>query len=132
MAIKYVVDTHALIWFLAADPRLGKNAEKALSNPDSELILPIIALAEGCWIVEIGRTNVPNVTDLLSAIDADPRITVMPLNRAIFDKTLTLSAIHEMHDRQIVATALAGQGESVAMLTRDKNIRDSELVPIIW
>jgi PIN domain nuclease of toxin-antitoxin system len=134
LATKYVVDTHALIWFLDDDARLGANADEALSDPDSELILPIIALAEGCWIIESGRTNLPSVTDLLSAIDADSRITVMPLTRAILDRTLALTAINEMHDRQIVATALvlADQGESVALLTRDENIRDAGLVPVIW
>jgi hypothetical protein len=54
----------------------------------------------------------------------------MPLTRAILDRILVLIAINEMHDRQIVATALvlADQGERVALLTRDKNIR----VPVIW
>jgi hypothetical protein len=58
----------------------------------------------------------------------------MPLTRAILDRILVLIAINEMHDRQIVATALvlADQGESVALLTRDENIRDAGLVPVIW
>jgi PIN domain nuclease of toxin-antitoxin system len=134
MADKYVVDTHALIWFLANNPRLGGNADRVLSDPNSELIAPIIVLAEGCWIIEHGRATIPSVSDFLNAIDADPRMTVAPLNRAILDKTLALTAIHEMHDRQIVATALVliDQGESVALLTRDQNIRDSGLVPVIW
>jgi PIN domain nuclease of toxin-antitoxin system len=50
--MKYVVDTHALIWFLAGSPRLGVNAASVLSDPASELILPATVLAEICWIVE--------------------------------------------------------------------------------
>jgi hypothetical protein len=39
-----------------------------------------------------------------------------------------------MHDRQIVATALvlASKGEIVQLLSCDKNIIASGLVPIIW
>jgi hypothetical protein len=61
-------------------------------------------------------------------------VTVAPLERPILDKTLTLTGINEMHDRQITATAsvLIDQGESVALITRDENIRETDLVPVIW
>jgi PIN domain nuclease of toxin-antitoxin system len=131
---RYVVDTHALVWSIAGDARLGTDARAILSDPKSELILPTIVLAEAYWVIEHGRTNIPSVTDFLNAINADSRITVVPLDRVILDQTLTLTVINEMHDRQIVATVLAliDQGESVALLTRDQNICDSSLVPVIW
>jgi hypothetical protein len=48
--------------------------------------------------------------------------------------TMSLSAINEMHDRQIAATALvlAGKGEVVQLLTCDQNIIASGLVAIVW
>ena len=57
----YVVDTHALIWHVQNDPKLGAAAKAVLDDPVSELALPMIALAEACWIVEIGRTVIPSV-----------------------------------------------------------------------
>ena len=134
MPSKYVVDTHAIVWFNAGDPRLGPNAKRILSNPDSELILPFTALAEVCWIIERGRTSIRSVSDFLLTIDLDPRVTVTPLDRTILDKTLTLTDINEMHDRQIIATALVliDRGESVALITRDENIRETNLVPVVW
>jgi hypothetical protein len=47
---------------------------------------------------------------------------------------LSVGAITEIHDRQIVATALVliDRGDSVAILTRDANITASGLVPVIW
>jgi PIN domain nuclease of toxin-antitoxin system len=115
MATQYVVDTHALVWFLEGNPRLGINAKAVLESSASRLVVPMIILAEACWIIEHGRTSIPNVNEFLKAVDADPRVTVVTLDRAILDKTLTLQAIGEMHDRQIVATALLlrGQGEIV-------------------
>ena len=131
---KYVVDTHAIIWFSTGDSRLGSNTKRILSDPNSELILPITVLAEACWIIERGRTSIPGVIDFLLTIDADPRVTVTPLDRTILDKTLTLTDINEMHDRQIVATALVliDQGENVALLTCDENIHKTDLVPVVW
>ena len=48
-------------------------------------------------------------------------------------KTLDCTAIPEMHDRQIVATALLAQeaGVDVAILTKDANITASGLVPCL-
>lgn len=44
--MKYVIDTHALIWFLEGNPRLSINAKAILSHPDSQLIIPATTLAE--------------------------------------------------------------------------------------
>ena len=85
-------------------------------------------------MIEHGRTSIPTVGDLLNAVDADSRVFVVPFDRATLDKALLLTAITEMHDRQIVATALllVDQGEAVVVLTKDANIRDSGLVSTVW
>lgn len=134
MATKYVVDTHALVWFLEGNPRLGVRARAVLEDQNSELVLPVVALAEACWMIEHGRTSIPMIDDFLETITADPRIVVAPFDRIVLDKTLPLTTIAEMHDRQIVATALllSDQGEIVAVLTKDTNIRNSGLVSVIW
>ena len=71
MPTDYVIDTHALIWNLEGNPRLGTNAKAILADPNSALFLPIIALAEACWIVESGKTSIASVVDLLTAVDAE-------------------------------------------------------------
>ncbi len=60
MAYKYVLDTHALVWYLEGNPRLGQDAETVLDDLGSELVLPIIALAEAAFIIERGRTSIPD------------------------------------------------------------------------
>ena len=132
--MKYIVDTHALIWFLEGNSRLGIAAKQVLENQESQLILPAIALAEADFIVERGKTSIPSVIDLHIAVNGDPRIVVYPLDRAIVETTNTLLSINEMHDRQIVATAiiLENQGAEANVLTCDRNITASGVVPIIW
>ena len=134
MANEYAVDAHALIWFIASNPRLGAKARTVMQDPASVLYLPIIALAEACWAVAAGRTTIPSVTVLLADVDADPRITVVPLDCAILDRSFTLAAIPEMHDRLIAATALqlASAASPVPLLTCDPDIISSGLVPVVW
>ena len=132
--MKYVVDTHALIWFLEGNLRLGTSAKTVLTDSASQLILPAIALAEAVWIVERARTSIPSVADLLEAINADTRITIYQVDTAVVEQSICLSEITEMHDRLIVATViiLKNEGDNVALLTCDRNITTSDLVDIVW
>ena len=68
MAHKYVLDTHALVWYLEGNPRLGQDAKTVMDDPHSEMILPIIALAEAAFIIEHGRTSIPDAQSLLKAV----------------------------------------------------------------
>src|SRR5436309_8726078 len=134
MMADYVVDTHALIWYIENNPRLGADARQAMSDPGSILFLPMIGLAEACWIVEHGRCNIPTVADFLTDVDGDPRVVLIPLERETIDLSLTLTAIREMHDRLIVAAALqlGRLGQANARLSLDASRRLSGPGPIVW
>jgi PIN domain nuclease of toxin-antitoxin system len=134
MAGEFAVDAHALIWFLGGNPRLGPDARAVMQDPAVVLYVPIIALAEACWAVARGKTSIPSVEALLTAIDADPRIVVISLDRPILDRSLTLLTIPEMHDRLIAATALYLERASprVPILTCDPDITASGAVEIVW
>jgi PIN domain nuclease of toxin-antitoxin system len=134
MPSDYVVDTHAPIWFLEGNPRLGAAARSAMQDPASVLHLPIVALAEACWVVEKKRCSIPDMKDLLDDVDKDKRILLVTMDRQILDLSVTLTAIQEMHDRMIAATLLALQAGGVAasLLTRDPNIAASGIGPIVW
>ena len=54
----------------------------------SNLVLPIIALAEAAFIIERGRTSIPDINSLLDAVQADLRLEIYPLNLEIFQQTL--------------------------------------------
>ena len=131
---EYIVDAHSLIWYIENSPQLGVDAGIVLDDPASALIIPIIALAEACWSIRRGKTSIPSAAILLADVDADPRMIVYPLDREVLDEALRLTGIGEMHDRFIAATALvrARSGMSVSILTCDRNITASGLVPIVW
>ena len=134
MAHRYVLDTHALVWHLEGNPRLGPQAKEAIDNPLNHLVLPIIALAEAAYIVEHGRTAIPKVSDLLGSILADPRISIYPMTWEVFQESLNATAIPEMHDCLIVGSALHLQalGDTISLLTKDGSIIAARLVTTLW
>jgi hypothetical protein len=104
-----------------------------MGDVNARLVLPAIVLAEACWLIEHGKVPV-TATQLFSSIDHDRRIELVPLDRAQITRTLQLTAVGEMHDRQVVAVALSliEGGTPACVLTRDENITASGTVPVLW
>lgn len=129
--MRYALDTHTLVWHLTGDSRLGDNARQILNDPDALLILPLLVLAEAKHIAERKRISI-SFQEIMESVVASPRITIAPLD--IF--TLAhMSSDLDIHDGLIVATALSSRdllGEPVTVLTRDKAITESGLVPVLW
>jgi predicted nucleic acid-binding protein len=131
----YIIDTHALIWYLTDDKRVGKLTSRILDDSGTRLLIPSIVLAEALFILERKSELYPlSEATLLHEIEQDPRMKVVALDWDVLVKTLECNAILEMHDRQIVATAMLAQkaGFDIAVLTRDGNITHSRLVPVVW
>ncbi len=133
MASKFVLDAHALIWYLEGNRRLGPVAKTIVDNPASDLILPVIALAEAVHIISKGRTDIASADVLLDRIERDRRFEVYPLTKEVLKTSLRV-AVSEMHDRLIVATAiyLGTLEQEVSLVTCDENITSSGLVATIW
>lgn len=133
MAIKYVLDAHALIWYLEGNSRLGGGARKVLDDAAAEMIVPIIALCEIIHVISKGRVKIKSAKELLDQIGLDPRFEIAPLSESVLNESLALQ-IPEMHDRLIVATALSEQksGHQISLVTCDASIKASDLVPTIW
>ncbi len=134
MATRYLLDTHALIWHLEGNSLLGLKAKRVISDPASDLVLPVIALAEALFIVEKGRSAIPLVQDLLTDVKNDRRINIYPLTVGILEESASLIAIPEIHDRLIVATGvyLQSLGEMVEIITKDNEIISSSILPVCW
>lgn len=104
-----------------------------MSNPDSQLILPAIALAEALWIADSRNIGL-DATAIITAVESAPRIFVHPLTDDVVVEAHALTSISEMHDRQIVATArkIDEQGQATVLLTKDANIQGSGVVRTDW
>ncbi|MCA9962949.1 MAG: PIN domain-containing protein [Anaerolineales bacterium] len=136
MAHKYILDTHALVWFVEGNKRLSETARAAIAATDSQLVLPLIALAEAMIIIEKGRTTITDVSKFLNRVYADTRIEIFPLTLDIFERSLTPEGLRipELHDRFIVCTGLHLQdlGETVEIITKDQAITEANVLAVTW
>ena len=127
----FMIDTHSLLWAFMRPQKLGESARQvfeAVSNNESNLLIPTIVLAELIFTIE----NKPIQADLktiLETLQASPNIEFVSLDLQIALHLPNLTAIPEMHDRIIVASALEKQA---ALITFDKAITESGLVDVIW
>lgn len=129
--MRYVVDTHALLWHLSNDARLGAHARRILDDPSALLIVPALVMVEAKHIADRKRAPAP-FERILQAVVASPRITVFPIDIYTLNY---LSSQLDIHDSIIVATALYCRefyGDEVSILTNDIAITESGLTPTIW
>lgn len=136
MAHKYILDTHALVWFAEGNKRLSEKAQAIIGSADSQMVLPLIALAEAAVIIERGRTTISDVSKFLARVYADTRIEIFPLTLDVFERSLTPEGLRvpELHDRFIVSTGLHLQdlGETVEIITKDQAITDAGVLATLW
>lgn len=127
----YVADTHALVWYLGGSPLLGDAARQAfdeVASGDGLLIVPAICLAELVMMSEKGRSAI-DATLITAAIRAAPGFELRPLAPEVALSIRALTALPDIHDRLIVAEALAN---NATLITRDQLIVASGLVPTLW
>src|SRR5689334_8261600 len=128
---EYVTDTHGLLWYFTHPQRLGPDALAAFAEVNSgqaNLFVPVIVLAELIFAIEGGRVHV-EFDLLLQALQTIPNVSLIDLSLARTLDLRTLTAIPEMHDRLVVAEALA---RGVPLIPRDQTITSSGLVRTVW
>jgi len=129
--VTYVVDTHALVWFLEQNRRLGPRARAALSEQDADKVIPTIALAEIAYLYDRKRVRI-SVPAVLAHVARAPRCTIYSLDETVVERMPTGLNIH---DALIVATALVFRdvlGRKTAAVTRDAEITASGLIDVVW
>lgn len=127
-----LLDTHALLWWLADDPRLPAVARTAISSPSNEVFVSAASIWEAGIKQAIGKLTLAADTSL-GDIATDEGFTPLPIthehavaaaqlpphHRDPFDRMLVAQATHEglvlvsgdhALERYGVATVWAAQG----------------------
>jgi PIN domain nuclease of toxin-antitoxin system len=126
-----VADIHPWVWFLTASPRLSQNAKSVLSDPSNLIIVPSIVMMEIRYLYQHKRITL-SFEEALQQIEASENVLLYPLDISV----ATIAPITlDIHDAIIVGTTIhlaAELGQPVSLVTVDKAITDSNLVPVIW
>ncbi|MEM4284535.1 MAG: type II toxin-antitoxin system VapC family toxin [Candidatus Caldarchaeum sp.] len=121
-----VADTHAVIWYLAASPKLSPIALASLeatAQAGDVIYIASISLVEVIYLAEKGRLPEIALQRLSNAL-TDPAMSfaVVPLDLAIAQRVQQIprDLLPDMPDRIIAATALH---LNLPLVTRDQRIQ---------
>ena len=127
----YVLDTHPVVWFLEASPRLSTAAKAAMNDPTAEIVVPSIVLVEIKFLYAKKRTSI-NVEVVQRDLVTATNCVVYPLDEQVVS---LLPTSLNIHDAIIVATALVYRDilrRPVALVTKDSEITRLGSVQTIW
>jgi len=126
----YVTDAHSLIWYFTDDPCLSQRAVEVFEGTAKEgiIIVPAVVLAEIMFIAKKGRI-ILTFEETLKKIEEYDNFYIAPLDIDILRVANKIEMEMEMHDKLIVATALYFKA---TLITRDKRIKETGIVSIIW
>ena len=128
---RFVVDTHALWWYLRSPQRLTPAAAavfRLAETGNATIIVPAIVIAEFYFLsAKLGQTIAPSV--LLQLLTAVGGIELSDLGRAQLERLEQFPEIPEMHDRLIAAESMT---LGVPVVTRDAILSTSPQVETIW
>src|SRR3989338_7132706 len=99
--MSYVIDTHALWWYVTNNKQLSSHAEKILDEAhhmvNSSIILPSIVLMEAIDILEKGKVNY-QIGVFLNAIRSGEQYELSPITWDIVEAYRKIHTALEIHD----------------------------------
>ena len=128
---RFVVDTHALWWYLRSPGRLTAAASavfRLAETGNATIVVPAIAVAE-LYFLSVKLSQPFNPSELLEALASVDGIELSDLGRAQLERLDQFPDIPEMHDRLIAAEAAA---LDAPVVTRDEVLSASPAVETIW
>lgn len=120
--MRYLLDTHIILWWLYDDPKLPRRHRQIIREPDNHILVSVASL----WEIEIKRAIGKIVVDssYIDAIKSDG-LELLSVHPSHIVELRSLSRYHnDPFDRMIVAQA---QAECLILLTIDKMVKKYDI-----
>jgi PIN domain nuclease of toxin-antitoxin system len=121
----YVTDTHSIVWHMADDPKLSREAKRLFQRTDSGLDyihIPCIVFFELLYLAEKKKPINVDFDNFVEMVSSSRNYKVEPLCLPIIEKSRTIprGKIPDPWDRLIAATSLHLR---LPLITRDRSLR---------
>jgi PIN domain nuclease of toxin-antitoxin system len=127
-----LLDTHIVIWLAFEPDKLSKRAKEAIRAAQlaDGLAIAAITLMELAWLAENRRVDTKLSVESFVRQCAS-KMTVIPITPEIAARAVSFPDPYPKgpQDRLIGATALI---EGIQLVTHDRQIKKSGMIPIIW
>ena len=124
--MRLLFDTHALLWWLADSPRLGRRARRAIEDPGHRVHVSAVTAWEITVKRALGKLEIPDDWAEAVSPDAFPRLDFR------WEHALEVSELPDLHrdpfDRLLVAQARC---EGMTLVTHDERLASYD-VSVLW
>jgi PIN domain nuclease of toxin-antitoxin system len=119
--MKYLLDTHALIWVLENSTKISERLKSICRLPENDIFISSVSLWEIAIKMNLGKLDLKiSFDDLLNAITGS-NFEVLQVEDKYLKLLFDLPNIHkDPFDRLIITTAIA---DSLTIITADENIQ---------
>jgi len=127
----YLPDTHALVWYLTGDKRLGVSAKAAperVDDGDAGAVVSVLVLGEVLYLNEKRRIKI-SVQDIRDVLEENENFQIVPLTWQEIVLAQEIKRVPELFDRMIAATA---KRHGAVLLSRDHVFANLEAVETLW
>ncbi|WP_409013234.1 type II toxin-antitoxin system VapC family toxin [Dyadobacter sp. CY343] len=131
--MKYLLDTHTLLWFLEDNAKLSRKTKSLIEAVDNDVYVSVTSWFEISVKLTIGKLILPDSLADTIAKSTFNRITTVGISQdhTIFYQKLPIFGNHkDPFDRMILATAIT---EGYQLISVDPKFRFySTIVQVIW
>jgi PIN domain nuclease of toxin-antitoxin system len=115
--MKFLLDTHALLWWLADDSQLGRQARELIEDPGNDVLVSVVSLWEIAVKTRIGTLQA-DISEITDAVERE-EFTVLDIGMT---HLLTLAGLATHHrdpfDHLLIAQAIT---EDATFVSEDRN-----------
>ena len=116
--MKRLLDTHALLWWLADDDQLGGKARALIADPANDILVSIVSLWEIAVKVRVGKLRA-DIEEVMDAVQREG-FTVLDIGTAHLVTLVGLPMHHgDPFDHLLIAQAMT---EGATIMSEDRNV----------
>jgi PIN domain nuclease of toxin-antitoxin system len=125
--MRYLLDTHALLWYLEDSEKLSETAAAVIEDADAQKSVSVASLWEFSIKYSIGKLRFEGGLDALWIMATKDHFTILPVLQPHLSELIDLPFLHrDPFDRLLIAAAIA---EDLIILTADESIHQYD---ILW
>jgi len=119
--MKYLLDTHVIIWYFEDSPKLSRRITNLIDNPEISIYICSVSLWEIALKMNLGKLDLNlTINELLNTIKTRD-FNIIQIEDKYLKNLSNLPYIHkDPFDRMIVSSAIE---ENLTIITTDENIR---------
>jgi PIN domain nuclease of toxin-antitoxin system len=127
--MRYLVDSHAFIWYLESNSKLSLNARMILEDGNNQCFVSVASLWEMAIKIALGRLELQTDFDRIKDLITTFSFEILPIQFEHLKVTTQLPFHHhDPFDRILIAQS---QVEELILITKDEKIKPYK-IETLW